>query len=262
MTYTAKRRNMPEKGRGRSGSRASGRPRGGILAGIAGGLLIAACVYEGGIDTPVTRKFTWFSYVSGDDIRAACQPGSPEKYRIVYNARYDEQLRSYEILGDAIDQGGFVTARAQGRASITNLSSDDLLAPWRWKKAQGRLDEQEMARLREALAQAGFYGRPEVGLELNSKAFYWAAVGCVDGKFYFGGWQDPSTAFKALRFPEILFARDGTGLAVNPPRPLSPIELGRTSGPWQDRGGDIPRFLITVGEDGLQGGGLGFRSPL
>ena len=269
MTYTAKRQDMQNSplrtARIRPLLRVSGRFLGALasraLAGLSGGLLLAGCAYEGAIDSPLTQKFTWFSYVSGDDIRAACQPGSSEKYRFIYNARYDEQLRSYEVLGDAIDKGGFVTARAQGKATITNLSSEDFLAPWRWQKARSRLDEQEMAQLREALAEAGFYGKPDVGLELNSKAFYWAVVGCIEGNFFFGGWQDPSEAFKALRFPEMLFAQDGTGLAVNPPRPLNPIERGRSSGPWQDRGGDIPRFLITVGEQGLEGGGLGLRNP-
>ncbi len=257
MTYTTKRQNMPKSAPGRPRFRRLRR----VFAGLSGSLLLAACVYEGAIDSPATQKFTWFSYVSGDDIREACQPGGPERYRFVYNARYDEQLRSYELLGDAIDEGGFLTARAQGKATISNLRLDDFLAPWRWQKAQSRLDGQQMQQLREALREAGFYGQPEVGLELNSQAFYWAVVGCVDGKFYFGGWQDPSRAFKALRFPEMLFEQDGTGLAVNPPRPLNPIERGRTSGPWQERGGDIPRFLITVGEDGLKGGGLGLRSP-
>ena len=258
MTYTAKRQNMPKNGLGGSRIRRLGR----LAAGLSGGLLFAACVYEGGIDAPGTQKFTWFSYVSGDDIRAACEPGGLEKYRFVYNARYDEQLRSYEILGDAIDGGGFLTVRAQGKATISNLRFDDFLAPWRWQKSQSRLEAQEMEQLRAALAQAGFYDRPDVGLELNSKAFYWAAVGCVDGKFYFGGWQDPSKAFKALRFPDLLFQQDATGLAVNPPRPLNPIDLGRTSRPRNEQGGDIPRFLITVGEDGLEGGGLGLLSPL
>ncbi|MDJ0946934.1 MAG: hypothetical protein QNJ30_26080 [Kiloniellales bacterium] len=233
----------------------------GSVAGVTGGLLLVACVYEGAIDSPATQKFTWFSYVSGDDIRADCEPGSPETYRFVYNARYDEQIRSYEVLVDEAEGSASITARAQGKASISTLRLDDILAPWRWKKAQSRLDGQEMSQLREALAEAGFYGRPEVGLELNSKAFYWAVVGCIEGNFYYGGWQDPAASFKDLRFPAMLLDQDGTGLAVNPPRPLDPIELGRSNGPAQDRGGDIPRFLITVGEDGLEGGGLGLRDP-
>lgn len=257
MTYTSKRQNMPNTP---SRSRRN-RPFRRIFAGLLGGFLLVACTYQGQADSPATHKFTWLSYLSGDDIRAACGPGAPEKYRFVYNARYDEQLRSYDILGDGIDQGGFVTARAKGRATISQLRFDDLLAPWRWQKSENRLDGQEMEQLRQALAEAGFFGRPDVGLELNSKGFYWAVVACVDGKFYFGGWQDPSEAFTALRFPEMLIEQDGTGVAVNRPRDLNPVELGRASGPAQERGGETSRFLITVGENGLEGGGLGLRNP-
>ena len=29
---------------------------------------------------PLTRKFHWFSYVAGDDIRATCRPGDPDRF--------------------------------------------------------------------------------------------------------------------------------------------------------------------------------------
>jgi len=233
------------------------------IAGLFSGLLLAGCVSEGASDSPVAGRFTWISYVSGDDIRMACEAGSPEKYRFVFNARYDEQRRTYEILGDSIDGGGFLTARARGRATISEIRSTDFLAPWRWQMSETRLNVQEMDQLRGALADAGFHGRPEVGLQLNSKAFYWAVVGCVDGEFVFGGWQHPSDTFDGLRFPEMLFAHDQTGMAINAPRRLTPIELGRVSQQAnRRRSGDLPRFLIAVREDGLRGGGLGLRNPL
>ncbi len=257
MTYTSKRQDMPNS-RFRNRRIWPIRP---AFAGILCGFLLVACAYQGKADSPISDKFTWLSYVSGDDIRAGCDPRAPERYRFVYNARYDEQLRSYDIRGDGSDQGGSMRARTKGPATISQLQFDDLLAPWRWQESETRLDGQEMAQLREALAEAGFFGRPDVGLELNSKGFYWAVVACVDGSFYFGGWQDPSQAFSALRFPQMLFERDGTGVAVNQPRELNPVELGRASGPAQERGGETSRFLITVDETGLKGGGLGLRNP-
>ena len=217
---------------------------------------VSGCAYGGGIDNPVQQKFVWFSYLAGDDIREGCAEGSPERYRLVYNARYDEQLRTYEVLADEIDGGGFVTARSQGQASVADLRSDDLLAPWRWQKAQARLDGQAMQKLRDSLSVAGFYDRPALGLELNSKAFSWAAVGCREGRFFFSGWQHPSTEFETLGFPTILFAHDQTGQDINPPRPLTPSELGRFDNSARSYGG-VPRFLVTVREDGLSGGGFG-----
>src|SRR3546814_5070289 len=59
-------------------------------------LLLAACLYRGNIDDPMTIKATWLSYLNGDDMRAACVEGAPLQYRLIYNADYDEQLRSYE----------------------------------------------------------------------------------------------------------------------------------------------------------------------
>ncbi len=235
---------------------------GSAIAGLLSGLLLAGCASEGETDSPVAGRFTWISYVSGDDIRTACAAGSPERYRFVFNARFDEQRRTYEIQGDTTGTG-FLTARARGRATISEIRSTDFLAPWRWQTAEALLSAQDMDQLRGALAEAGLPGRPEVGLQLNSKAFYWAVVGCVDGNFVFGGWQHPSDTFDALRFPEMLFARDQTGMAVNEPRRLTPIELGRVSQQGnRRRSGDLPRFLITVREDGLRGGGLGLRNPL
>lgn len=230
-----------------------------VTASFFSALVLSACVSEGETDSPLAGRFTWVSYVSGDDIRRDCGAGSPERYRFVFNARFDEQRRTYEVLVGSTG-GGFLTARARGRATISEIRSTDFLAPWRWQTAEASLNAQEMDQLRSALADAGFPGRPEVGLQLNSKAFYWAVVGCVDGEFAFGGWQHPSDTFDALRFPEMLFARDQTGMAVNEPRRLTPIELGRVSQQGRrQRSGDLPRFLIAVREDGLRGGGLGRR---
>lgn len=240
--------------------RTAGRRSGRGLSCVIFALGLAGCAYQGGIDSPATQKFTWISYLSGDDIKAACRDGSPEKYRLVYNARYDEQLRTYEVLADAIDDGGFLTARAQGKATITQLRLDNLLQPWEWQKAQARLEPQQMEALRASLRQAGFYGQPDVGLDLNSKGFYWAAVGCVNGRFYFNGWQHPSKGFETLAFPKILFAHDNNELKINPPRPLGPSDLRLSTGPSREAEG-IPGFLVTVKEDGLSGGGLGLRDP-
>ncbi len=243
----------------------TGQPSGAgtAIAGLLSGLILAGCAAEGASESPVTTRFTWISYVSGDDIRRTCEAGSPERYRFVFNARFDEQRRTYEIQGDPVDGGGFLTARARGRATVSEIRSTDFLAPWRWQRSETRLNAQEMDQLRGALADADFHGRPDVGLQLNSKAFYWAVVGCVDGKFAFGGWQHPSDSFEALRFPELLFAHDQTGMAINAPRRLTPIELGRVSNQANRRSsGDLPRFLIAVREDGLRGGGLGLRNPL
>ena len=71
-----------------------------LLVGFA---LLGGCAYRGEIDSPLWQRVTWFSYLGGTDIAQACAAGAGERYRIIYNGRYDEQLRSYEITrhGDA-----------------------------------------------------------------------------------------------------------------------------------------------------------------
>src|SRR3546814_17861315 len=85
-------------------------------------LLLAACLYRGNIDDPMTIKATWLSYLNGDDMRAACVEGAPLQYRLIYNADYDEQLRSYEVTGtpgSAGDAGGGrLVVRVLGRRGI------------------------------------------------------------------------------------------------------------------------------------------------
>ncbi len=58
-----------------------------LCAALAAPLLVlSACTYRGESDNPVVRRFTWFSYLNGDDIRAACRADTRERYRFVYNA--------------------------------------------------------------------------------------------------------------------------------------------------------------------------------
>ena len=99
-------------------------------------ILLAGCTYRGDIDNPAVRKVSWFSYLDGTDIRTACVEGAPDSYRLVYNGRYEEQVRSYEITADGAG-GAYLTARAKGRTNAFDVSFDDVLAPWRWKRSRG-----------------------------------------------------------------------------------------------------------------------------
>ena len=47
----------------------------------------AGCNYQGR-DDALSQRFTWFSYMNGDDILAACNPGAPDRFRFVYNGVY------------------------------------------------------------------------------------------------------------------------------------------------------------------------------
>src|SRR5262249_39373657 len=122
--------------------------------------------------------------------------------------------------GDSAD----LVVRVQEQADLTVLSTADLLAPWRWHAAVVALSPAELDRLRLSLADSGFFAGPPVGLVLHSKDFYWAASGCRDGKFYYHAWVHAQGQFRDAAFAEVLLAADPTGITINPPRPVSPVD--------------------------------------
>jgi hypothetical protein len=220
----------------------------GLSLGLA---VLAGCAYRGGIDRPITLKATWFSYLNGDDIRAACVPGAEPQYRLVYNGAYDEQLRAYEVVGDGAGGAHFVVRVQQGRGlDLTKLSLGDPQAKARWIKARDRLDSAGLAAVEAALEASGAFEAAPAGLWLASEQFYWIAALCRDGRFHFNAWLYPSEGYARLRFPGELLRHDGSGIAVNPPRKVVGILRNRREVKWN---GSPTNFDLTIGENGLAG---------
>ena len=218
---------------------------------ILGLVVLAGCAYRGGIDQPVTLKATWFSYLNGDDIRAACVPGAEPWYRLVYNGAYDEQLRAYEVVGDGAGGGHLVARVQEGRGlDLTKLSLGDPQAMARWTTARDRLDAAGLGAVEAALEASGAFEAAPAGLWLASEQFYWIAALCRDGRFHFNAWLYPSEGYARLRFPGALLRHDGTGIAVNPPRKVVGIVRNRREPKWN---GNPTNFDLTIGENGLAG---------
>ncbi len=213
-------------------------------------VLLAGCTYRGDIDNPAVRKASWFSYLDGTDIRTACVEGAPDSYRLVYNGRYEEQLRSYEITADGAG-GAYLVARAKGRANAFDVSLDDVLAPWRWKRSQTRLSPAEFQQFVALLEQSGQFAGAPVGLRLFSGDFYWVGSACRNGAFHYHAWAFSNDGFARVRFAEFLFKHDQTGLAVNPPRKFPASEFLGPQGRREDQ--TQIRFWLQVREDGLGG---------
>jgi hypothetical protein len=214
-------------------------------------LVLSACAgprpaVQAGLDQPVERYFGWFRTVAASDLRQACGDGR-ERYRFVYNGRYDEQLRVYDVdaaPARAAPTGGELAAYVRGQPNLLELNIEDPLATWRGRRGARSLSAAEMAALRDAVAADGLGSGGSAGLRLPSDSFYWLAAGCRDGRFVYGAWRYANPAFAALRFPALLLAWDQTGEPFNPPRP----SLGLAETPRQ-----AVYFELSVGADGLAG---------
>lgn len=211
-------------------------------------LVLAGCTYRGAIDQPVTIKFTWFSYLNGDDIRAVCTAGAPDSFRLVYNGSYNEQLRAYEVTG-----GGNYTARVMrgGGLRLSQFSLRNPQAVAGWTVSRTQLAPDRMAALTAALADSGAFAPAPKGLRMASEQFYWISAACRGGQFYFNAWLYPSERFAQLTFPAVLLGYDQTGLAVNAPRDVPPIERGGSTTGRSER--DL-HFGLEVADNGLVAG--------
>lgn len=227
------------------------------VAGLAVAVVVVAggCTYrEGGIFNPITRKFQYFSYLGGDDIRSACVPGAPARYRLVYNGVYDEQVRAHELRRNAPGSGAVLETQVFGGGG--NLAAGfnplDPTGPWRGTSSTVQLDENTYLALIRAIEASGFGEPTPIGLTLPSWGFYWVVAACADGRFHFNAWLHPSARFDRIQFDKVLFRVDGSNVAVNPPRRLNAAEHRLASGA-QRNDPTVSTFDVRVGENGLVG---------
>lgn len=221
-------------------------------AGLVLAFAVAGCTTQEAVRNPLTQRFAWFDYLNGGGLREYCAEQSLPRYRFVYNAEYDEQLRRYEIVSDGAG-GALAVSYAQGPDALVQVSLNDVLAPWRWRRAQSSMTPEAFIRFETALAQSGFFDPPPVGLRLPSAGYYWIGVGCRGGMLYFNAWRYPSDRYSALTFPKLLFAQDRTGLEVRAERDVdaSLLTFKRPGQEFVDTYGKL--FWVTVAEKGLKG---------
>jgi hypothetical protein len=211
---------------------------------------LVSCTYTGGVGEPVGRKFQWFSYIAGDDIKARCTPGSPAQYRFVYNGHWDEQVRAYDLRRSVITGGGarLWTQVFGGGMAMNSISLSDPQGPWRGQGAERGLSEDEYLALIRAVEASGFGQPSPEGLRLDSWDFYWVVTACAGGQFHMNAWRHPSDRFAAITFDKVLFPLDPTGTPVNPPRRIEPaLEKNKA-----DRE-DGFYFQLMVGRNGFAG---------
>jgi hypothetical protein len=208
---------------------------------------VAGCMYKGeGIDNPVVRKGTWYSFLAGDDIKANCRPGSPDQVRAVYNGQWREQVRIYELGLKAPRQ---LDQRVIGAGTLTSFTTDDLLAPWRGTTASATMPAEMNDWLMSSFAASGAFGPPAVGLQMPSDGYYWTVASCTHGSYHFTAWLYPREEFEKLTFPKALLGIDATKVPFNEPHPMNAGEMVSES----QRRAEHERWYIKVGPNGLVG---------
>jgi hypothetical protein len=227
---------------------------GGIVLVLALGL--SGCAYTGGVGEPVARKFTWFSYAAGDDIKAACTtPDAPARYRLIYNANWNEQVRAYDMRRFVIPGGGAIldTHVFGGYGgNVSNFSLSNVSEPWQGPAREVKLEEDQYLALIRAVEASGFGGPAPEGLRLESWDSYWLVSACAAGQFHFNAWKFPSDRWSKITFDKLLFAADGTGARVNPPKELDHAEQFYLSSAQNAKYYGYT-FQFIVGKDGLVG---------
>ena len=212
-------------------------------------LALTGCEYTGqGIGNPLTRKTAWFSYLSGDDIHKACKPGYPDRYRIVYNGRWEEQVRIYEIVNTPPHT---LNQRILGPLQLNHLSiasTDGIGEIFEGQTAQTALGAQRYSELVAAVDQ-GLATPVPVDKTFASDSFYWIVTACEKGQFRLGAWQYNKPDFNVLTFPPLLLKADATGAKFNEPHEMDSRDFANKSSD------DQKRWFIRIYADHIGGAG-------
>ncbi len=218
-----------------------------------GALVLAGCADTKNAHDPLLGRASWFAYLAGEDIKAACTADAPARYRFVYNAVFDEQVRSYDLVRTGTGAALSVNVSGGG-IKLVEFAVGSSLRPETIKRtAEANLDPAAYMALIRQVEADGFGAPPQEGLRLPSYDFYWAVSACAGGRFHFNAWRNQTPGFEALRFPALLYAQDTTD--VPPAKPYA-----QTYAAYMDRVaanyGRDQNFELVV-----RNGGLGGTAP-
>jgi hypothetical protein len=206
------------------------------------------------VDLPIVRSFHWFDYVGGNDIRQTCGKDGRNRLRLVYNAIYDEQVRTYEIFLQPDGTAGLSMGVLANQGNVANLlvaDPGDVLNPWRMRRGERILSADETRELVGLLQASAAFGPPRDGLRLPDVDFWWTVASCRSGVWGFQAYHYPTDGFANVKFAARLFAWDTVPIPVNPPRKLVPAELRRDlNAPVNHMKAN--QWTLTVGKDGLR----------
>jgi len=215
-------------------------------AAVAALALLSGCTATGDVSDPAVRRLTWFSFLSGDDLHAACAPGETA-LRLVHNAVWDEDVRVIEASGPA---AGPMAVNEQLFLRIdwsdVSLGGEEGLLPWRGQRFAAQWTAPQARAVTDALAADGAFAPMDAPLRLAGQGFFWTGTGCLDGKPWFHAWAAPSAAYDGLRFPAAVAPLLTSGRAFAVPRPEEETYPKRSQ--HEDRS-----FFLTATAEGVAG---------
>ncbi|MBN2752847.1 MAG: hypothetical protein JXQ84_09085 [Rhodospirillaceae bacterium] len=209
-------------------------------------MVLTGCASSGDVSDPVVRRLTWFSFLSGDDLRSSCAPGMTS-LRLVHNAVWDEDVRVIEARRGA---DGATQAREQLFLRIdwsnVTIGGDAGPLPWRGETFETRWTVEQTAAIIAALGADGAFTPLPAPLQLEGQGFFWTGTGCLNGKPWFHAWAYPSSAYDGLRFPAVLASLLPSGRAFAVAHSVDEAYPN-----WSRRGDRT--FFLTVTADGVSG---------
>jgi hypothetical protein len=219
-----------------------------VAIGLAAPTLAAPTMAQAIASDPISRTFRWPDILAGNDIRRACGPGAPERWRFVYNAIYSEQVRSYDV------GGGTVETRVFDRLGIGYMTTFSLAEFIQGALSIAPISPEELRRLAAAWETDLPKAVKPIG-HLRADRFFWTSAGCRDGRFVFAAFAYPPDGSTPFAFPLELARFDRSGRPGNPPRAMP--DVGPLAGfipSRHDSADDATRFLLRVAENGIQFG--------
>jgi hypothetical protein len=207
-------------------------------------LLIAGCTASGPPSDRLSFRFQWLSYLEGEDIRTACEEGAPARLRLIYNADFNNETRTFDLT--PLDGGASLleTRRLVG-SETTRIVGGRVNEAIDVEEGRAHLSAEQVRHLVDLLDESGFYGTPPVGAMLRSDDYFWAATGCIDGRFMVQAY--PRDRLGQIRFAGYLESVDPLGAPLPPAslRDLPPMNsLGR--GVPQDQAGETSELFYAA----------------
>lgn len=211
---------------------------------------LGGCASPGPVNNPIASSLTWFSYVGGEDLRRDCLPGQPARFRLVYNGRYKEQVRSYDLTLDPSGGRSVLQSRVTGARSVSVVDLRNPFAPWEPAFHERLLTPDQTRSLVRAIQASGFDRPAPDGTFLRSDGYYWVASACRDGRFHFMAWAPGEADLHRLAFVPELLRLDESRIAYNLP---ARIDLPLYGGGYDPTEPDTIPFRLEVGRNGLRG---------